>query len=313
MKIVVAGGSGFVGEPLVRRLMSGSSASAGSPPRAGAKPPDVVVLSRDPEKVRAGRGVRWNPPLVEAWAKEIEDAAVVINLAGENIGAGRWTDERKQRLVSSRMDSTRALVEAMKRTHRHPRLFISASAVGLYGDRGEEMLDEKSSPGVGFLAELVKRWEDEARQAESVARVVLPRFGVVIAGDGGALEKMLTPFKLGVGGPIGDGKQWMAWVDRDDVLRFFDWAIATEKARGVFNVTSPLPVRNRDFSKALGRTLHRPAIVPAPAFALRAVLGEMADEALLTSQRVIPTRTTESGFTFERPDIDVALRHALQR
>jgi uncharacterized protein (TIGR01777 family) len=296
MKIVVAGGSGFLGEPFVRRL-----ADRGH---------DVVVLSRNPERVRVGPGVPWNPPAVDGWANEIDDADAIVNLAGENIGAGRWTEERRRKLISSRVDSTRALVEAMKRQAR-PRVFVSASAVGFYGDRGDETLDEQSSAGSGFLADLVKRWEEEARRAGDSARVVLARLGVVIGPGGGALEKMLLPFKLGVGGPIGSGTQWMSWVDRHDVQRFIEWALGRTDARGIFNVTSPQPVRNRDFSKALGRVLHRPAVMPVPSFVLRLALGQMADEALLASQRVLPKRTTESGFTFERPEIESALRHAL--
>lgn len=296
MKIVVAGGSGFLGEPLVRRLTSGGH--------------EVVVLSRNPDKVRIGRGARWDPPAVEGWANEIDEADAIVNLAGENIGAGRWTEERKRKLISSRVDSTRALVEAMKRNAR-PRVFVSASAVGYYGDRGEETLDERSNAGSGFLAGVVKRWEEEARRAEESARVVVSRFGVVIGPGGGALAKMLLPFKLGLGGPIGSGKQWMSWVDRDDVLRFIEWAIERTGARGIFNVTSPQPVRNRDFSKALGRVLHRPAILPVPSFMLRLALGDMADEALLASQKVLPVRAMAEGFTFDRPALGSSLQGAV--
>jgi uncharacterized protein (TIGR01777 family) len=296
MKIVIAGGSGFIGEPLVRRLTARG---------------DVVVLSRNPSKVRAGRGVAWNPrESGGAWRSEIADADVIINLAGENVGDGRWTAARKQRIIDSRVDATRALVDAMHAAPR-ARTFISASAVGFYGTRGSEVLDENASAGNGFLVDVTRRWEEEAHRADDVARVVIPRFGVVLAADGGALAKMLAPFRFGVGGVIGSGAQWMPWVHRDDVLRFIEWAIDHDDARGVYNVAAPAPVTNRDFTKALASALHRPAIFPLPAFALRIVFGAMADETLLTSERVVPVRATAEGFAFSYAEVAAALRHAL--
>ncbi|HKR66706.1 MAG TPA: TIGR01777 family oxidoreductase [Thermoanaerobaculia bacterium] len=293
MKIVVAGGTGFIGEPLVRRLV--------------ARGEDVAVLTRNPAKVRAGRGVQWDARTQGAWSDEAARADAVINLAGENIGDGRWTDERKKQLVASRLNATRAIVEALRREPSRSRTLINASAVGFYGDRGDEVLDESASRGEGFLAELVEQWESAARAAEPLARLVIVRVGVVLARDGGALKKMLLPFKLGAGGPIGSGKQWMSWIDRDDILRLFEWALDTPSARGTYNATSLEPLRNRDFARALGRALHRPAFMPAPAFALRLALGEMADEALLASQRAVPSRLQAEGFTFAKPGIDAAL------
>ncbi|HEX2833786.1 MAG TPA: TIGR01777 family oxidoreductase [Thermoanaerobaculia bacterium] len=282
MRIVIAGGTGFLGEPLVRRLL--------------ARGDEVAVLSRNPAKVRAGRGVSWDGKTQGSWADEVAKADVIINLAGENVGEGRWTDPRKKRLVASRLDATNAIIEAMRRAPAQQRTLINASAVGYYGVRGDEELDENGSRGNGFLAELVEKWETAARVAEPIARVVLLRFGVVLAPDGGALKKMVLPFKLGAGGPIGTGDQWMSWIDRDDAIRFVEWAIEHERARGVYNVTAPSPVRNRDFTRALGRALHRPAILPAPAFALRLAFGEMADEMLLGGQRAIPKRAQQEGF-----------------
>ena len=290
MRIVVAGGTGFIGEPLVRRLI--------------ARGDDVYVLTRHPAKVRAGRGLAWEQ------AGEAAAADVVINLAGENVGGGRWSEERKKRIMESRVDATRALVEAVNARPNPRRTFINASAVGYYGLRGEEVLDETATPGGGFRAEVVKRWEELARRAEGAARLVILRFGVVL-GPGGALAKMRLPFRLGLGGPLGSGQQWMSWVDREDVLRMIEWAIDHDAAQGVYNVTAPNPVRNRDFTRALGRALHRPAFMPAPAFALRLALGEMADEMLLGGQRVIPARAQAEGFTFGYPDLDRALKHAL--
>ena len=293
MKIVIGGGTGFVGEPLVQRLV--------------ARGDDVTVLTRNPAKVEAGRGMEWDARSQGPWSDEAATADVVINLTGENIGEGRWTEERKKRLIASRLDSTRAMIEAMRREPARKRTYISASAVGIYGDRGDETLDERSPRGTGFLADLVDQWETAARDAESVARLVITRFGVVLAPEGGALKKMLLPFKLGVGGPIGNGRQWFSWIDRDDALRFVMWAIDNESVRGVYNVTAPEPVRNRDFARALGRALHRPSFMPVPAFALRMMFGQMADEALLAGQRVLPARADGEGFEFAHRRVDDAL------
>ena len=299
MKIVVAGGSGFIGEPLVRRLVAAGH--------------DVAVLSRRPAKVQAGRGLQWDARSQGAWSAEAAAADVVINLAGENIGEGRWSEERKRRMIESRLNATGALVEAFRTQPPHARTLINASAVGVYGDRADEVLDEFSPAGRGFLAEMATRWEAAAREAEPLARLVILRFGVVLAPDGGALAKMLLPFKLGAGGPIGNGRQWMSWVDRDDLLRMVEWAIANESVRGVYNVTAPAAARNRDFARALGRALHRPAFLPAPAFALKLALGQMADEALLVSQHVRPVRAEREGFTFTYPTLDESLAHQFAR
>ena len=300
MKIVVAGGSGFVGEPLVRKLVTRGD--------------DVVVLSRNAAKVRAGRGVQWDGgKSAGAWTSEIDDAGAVINLAGENIGEGRWTEERKRRLTESRLNATDGIVAALKKAPARKRTLINASAVGYYGFDREEEVDEKSSKGRGFLSDLVEKWESAASGAGSAARVVILRFGVVFASDGGALQKMMMPFRLGAGGPVGSGRQWMSWVDRDDLVEAIVWALDRETVRGVYNITAPEPVRNRDFARELGRVMHRPAFVPAPAFALRLMFGEMADEALLGGQRVVPRRAQSEGFRFAYPAVESALRHALRR
>ncbi len=287
MKIVIAGGTGFVGSELAKRLSQAH---------------EVFVLSRDPAKVRHGRGLAWRPPAGGEWQKEVADADAVINLAGENIGAKRWSAERKERLRSSRLSATTALVEAM-RDKVKKRVLISASAVGFYGRRQDEILDETSPGSTDFLGKLASDWEQAALAASDSARVVIARLGVVLSPEGGALEKMLLPFRLFVGGPVGSGRQWMSWVDRHDVLRFFEWALENEAVSGIYNLTAPVPATNVSFAKELGRALRRPAVMPAPAFALRLVLGEMADELLLGGQRVIPRRAMEAGFTFERPTL----------
>jgi len=292
MRIVIAGGSGFIGEPLVRRLMSRGD--------------EVAVLSRNPAKVQAGRGVAWDGKTQGPWSQEVATADVVVNLAGENVGEGRWTDERKRRLVASRLDATGAIVQALRDAPARNRTLVNASAVGYYGLRGDETLDESGARGGGFLAELVEKWEAAAHAAESLARLVILRFGVALAPDGGALKKMMMPFKFGVGGPVGSGEQWMSWIDRDDVVRMVEWAIDDASVRGTYNATSPEPVRNRDFTRALGRALHRPAFMLAPAFVLRIAFGQMAEEVLLGGQRVVPRRAEREGFRFEIPTLDAS-------
>lgn len=297
-KIIVAGGSGFIGEPLVRRLLTRGD--------------DVAVLTRNPSKVHAGRPVKWDPSSPGSWIDDVAGADVIINLAGENVGGGRWTEARKNRIMESRVTATRALVDAMARKPSQTRTLINASAIGYYGDRGDAQLDENSTPGNGFLTEVTQRWEELARTAGGVARVVILRFGIVLAADGGALAKLLLPFRLGAGGPMGTGRQWMSWIDREDVLRMIEWSIDHESAHGPYNATAPTPVTNRDFAHALGRALHRPAILPTPAIALRLALGsEMANEMLLGGQRVIPKRAAEEGFKFAYPNLDASLAHAI--
>jgi uncharacterized protein (TIGR01777 family) len=291
MNIVVAGGSGFIGKPLVRTLL--------------ARGDDVAVLSRDPSRVREGRGVGW-----DAVNDAARDADVLINLAGENVGSGRWSEARKRRIVQSRLDATRNLVEAMRAAPERKRTFVSASAVGYYGLHGDEVLDESAGPGGGFLAEVTRQWETAAREGEAFARLVILRFGVVL-GEGGALAKMMLPFRFGAGGRVGSGRQWVSWIDRGDVVRMILWALDNEAVRGVYNATAPEPVTNRDFTRALGSAMHRPAVMPAPAFALRLLFGRMADEILLGGQRVLPARAAREGFVFEYETLDRALAHAL--
>jgi uncharacterized protein (TIGR01777 family) len=297
MKIVVAGGSGFIGEPLVKRLL--------------ARGDDVFVLTREASHVRAGRPLPWDARTQGTWSDSVAAADAVVNLAGANIAEGRWTEARKRRLIDSRLHATRAIAEALRRTPSPRRALVNASAVGFYGDRQDEELDENASRGGGFLAQLVERWEAAAREAEPYARLAVLRFGVVLAAGGGALQKMLLPFKLGVGGPIGSGMQWMSWIDRDDAVRMIEWAIDNDTVRGVYNATAPQPVRNREFARALGRALSRPAFMPAPGFALKAAFGQMAEEALLAGQKVLPRRAEQEGFRFDHPSVEAALSHLL--
>lgn len=297
MKIAVTGGTGFIGRVLVDSLLSEGH--------------DVAVLSRNPARVAAGRGVLWLAGASRQWEDEVRSAGAVINLAGENIGGGRWTEERKKRLIESRLAATDVLVRAVGQERDLSRVFVSASAIGYYGSRGDEVLTESSTPGDDFLARLTQSWESAALAAEESRRVVVLRFGIVLAADGGALAEMIRPFRLFAGGPVGTGAQWMSWIDRDDAIAMIRWAITNPDARGAFNATAPNPVRNREFAKELGRALHRPSLVRAPAFALRSAFGEMAEALLLSSTRVLPQRAVEAGFQFRVPDLPASLAHVM--
>lgn len=293
MKVTIAGGSGFIGEAVVRDLLSQGH--------------DVTVLTRNPQNAGAGRPLVWDGRNQGAWSKDAAAADVVINFAGENIGE-RWTEARKSRLIESRVGATRALLAAMAAEPQRKRTFISASAVGFYGPRGDEILDENASRGEGFLADLAARWEEEARAADRLARLVVFRFGVVLGNGGGALAKMLLPFKLGVGGRIGSGRQWFSWVALEDAVRAVSWAIADESVRGVFNITAPNPVTNAGFTRALGRALHRPTLFPIPSAVMKLVFGQMAEETLLAGQRVIPSLAINKGFRFVHNTVASALQ-----
>ena len=301
MNIVIAGGSGFLGSALTRALVTEGH--------------DVTILTRQnpaPSARPHVSSVVWTPDgSTGPWADTINGADAVINLAGESIAAKRWSAAQKQKLRDSRLLATRSLTTAIRRAARTPAAFISGSAVGYYGDRGEETLTETSPPGHDFLAELAKQWEAAATDVEQVTRVALIRTGIVLDREGGALPKMLPPFKMFVGGPLGSGTQYMPWIHKDDWVRLVSWTLTHEGARGPLNATSPAPVTNAEFSKALGRVMKRPSLLPAPAFALRIALGEMADALLLSGQRALPVRATDLGFSFRYANIDEALASVL--
>jgi uncharacterized protein (TIGR01777 family) len=293
MKVVVAGGTGFLGAPLVSRLRSEGH--------------DVRVLSR---RARAAHEISWTPDgTAGAWASALDDADAVINLAGESIASGRWTSARKGRIHDSRILATRSLVAAIEQSTGRPSVFLSGSAVGYYGARGDEPVTEQTPPGNDFLATVCREWEAEALRAAGRTRVVLLRTGIVLASDGGALPQMALPFKLFAGGPVGSGRQYQAWIHRNDWITMTAWALRTTAVTGPLNVTAPNPVTNREFAHALGRALGRPAFMPAPGFALRLALGEMADALLLTGARVIPAHAQAMGFHFEFPTLQPALQN----
>jgi uncharacterized protein (TIGR01777 family) len=295
MHIVVAGASGFVGQALVPALR-----------QAGHR---VDRLVRRP--IHATDEITWDPTTGQLAAEAFAAVDAVINLSGENIAGGRWTQRRRAALQRSRLDATRTLVNALARSTPQRRVLLNASATGYYGSRGDELLDERSAAGAGFLAELCRAWESEALLAErSGVRVACLRLGMVLGQGGGALAKLVPLFRLGLGGRLGAGNQWMSWVALDDVVDILVRAVTDERYRGAINVVSPEPVTNRHFTAALAETLHRPATLPVPAFPLRMAFGQMADEALLASARVIPARLVELQYDFKYPSLDAALRAA---
>jgi len=290
--IAISGASGLVGTALARALQSGGHR--------------VVRLVRRPP---GADEVRWDPAGGTIDAAGLEGVDGVVHLAGESIADGRWTSARKRRIRDSRVEGTRLLAGALGRLARKPAVLVSASAIGIYGDRGDEELDEASAPGRGFLADVGRAWEAATADAATAGiRVVLPRLGIVLAPDGGALAKMLPPFRLGLGGPLGPGTQWMSWITLEDTVRVLLAALERPALSGPVNATAPAPVTNAEFTRLLAAAVHRPAIFPVPALALEVLFGEMAREALLASQRVIPRRLTAAGFVFEDPVLGPALR-----
>ena len=293
MRIVVAGGSGFLGGALVRAWRSEGH--------------EVKVLTRHPASVD---DVPWAPqPSGGGWRSTLEGAGAVVNLAGEGIADQRWTEERKAAILSSRVAATLALAHAIRECAQPPRVFISASAIGYYGASRDEPLTEESSPGSDFLTRVCQSWERETDAAAGLTRIVLLRTGLVLARDGGALPKMALPFRFFVGGRVGTGRQYMSWIHLKDWVEMVRWALRTDVS-GPLNLTAPAPVTNGEFTRALGDAMHRPAIIPVPAIALQVLLGkEFADALLLGGQRVLPARAERLGFQFRFATIDSALQN----
>jgi uncharacterized protein (TIGR01777 family) len=290
--IVIAGGSGFLGRKLVKRL-EGDGHS-------------VTILTRRP---KGPAEVGWNPDGSPGeLARHLDGKGAVINLAGESLADKRWSEARKAALRDSRILSTRSLVRAVAECGRPPQVFVNASAVGYYGPHGDEPITESSPPGSDFLARLCVEWEEEARFVESPStRLVLVRTGLALAKEGGALAKLLLPFKLGLGATVGSGKQFMPWIHADDWTAMMAWFVQDERAMGAFNATAPAPVTNREFTQTLGRVLGRPAILHAPGFVLQTALGEMA-AMILNGQRVLPANAEHLGFRFSHRTLEAALR-----
>lgn len=255
--------------------------------------------------------IRWEPPTGSIDLASLENADAIVHLAGASIAGGRWTAARKEVLRRSRVDATRHLVSGLVQLKNKPRVLVAASAMGYYGARGDEILTETSPPGNDFLAQLCRDWESESTKAEHEGiRTVMLRFGIILAAQGGALKQMLPPFRMGVGGRLGDGRQWMSWIAIEDVIALIRYAIANESLRGPVNAVAPNPVTNAEFTSALAAVLRRPALFPVPRFVLRLMLGEMTD-GLLASQRVIPASLTAKRFSFRRPELKGALESIL--
>ena len=293
MKALVTGGTGLVGRELLTNLH------------------DAVVLSREPSlalgKPGVGRAVRWNPMTEPAPSEAAQGIDVVFHLAGESIAEGRWTEEKKRLIRDSRVVGTRNLVAGLRALDRKPAVLVSASAVGFYGDRGDGELDESSPVGKGYLPEVCAAWEREALAAEELGiRVVCARIGIVLASNGGALSRMVTPFKFGAGGRLGNGKQWMPWVHINDVASLLLHASRTASIRGAMNAVSPFPVTNAEFTRSLAQAVHRPAFLPIPKTALRLAFGELS-QVLLSSQRVLPRVAERTGFRFRFSKLQSAL------
>ncbi len=300
MKILMTGVTGLIGRELSRSLTGEGHA--------------VTGLSRSPERasgVAVAEMLKWEPQSGPPPAEGLEGADVVVHLAGEPIAARRWTDEQKRRIRDSRVLSTRNLVEGMASATERPKVFICGSAVGYYGNRGDERVDEASAPGNDFMSQVCQEWEGEAARARALSiRVVEVRTGVVLSDEDGALKKMLPAFKLGVAGPLGGGNQWFPWIHLADIVGIFRHAINLNSLDGPINGTAPNPVTNAEFTKELGRVLHRPTILPVPEFGLRLLMGEMAD-VVLTSERVLPRVAEATGYEFHFPDLASALEDLL--
>lgn len=301
MKVLLTGATGFIGLEVIKVLKE--------------KGHDVVILSRNKERALSKMSYpvavyEWDPEQELVSEKALEGIDAVIHLAGESV-ASRWTKSQKEKIKTSRELGTRHLMQSLLKMQNKPRVVVSASAIGYYGDRAEEELTEKSKPGTGFLPEVCEIWEEEIHKHKNeFERLVSMRIGIVLEKDGGALKQMLTPFKLGVGGPIGMGKQWMSWIHRDDVVGLLVWALENQNVAGIVNTVAPNPVRNKEFTKVLAKTLNRPALFPAPPLALKIVLGEMS-ELVLVSQNVKPEKALSLGYQFKFTHLQEALEDIL--
>jgi uncharacterized protein len=297
MKVLITGSSGLIGKALQRSFRE--------------KGYEMLLASRSEPKNE--NSIYWDAVDGFAQPERLEGVDAVVHLAGESISGLRWTDEKKKAIRDSRVLGTRSVVNAISKLQDRPRVLVCASAVGFYGERGDEELTESSAAGDEFLSHVAKEWESEARRAEDAGiRTVLLRSGIVLSKNGGALGTMLTPFKLGVGGVIGSGKQWMSWISLEDEVEIINFAIENENLRGAVNAVSPNPVTNHDFTKTLGDVLYRPTFLPLPEFAVSMIFGEMGDALLLASTKALPKRLLDAGFQFKYPELKPAIEHAVE-
>jgi len=304
MRVVVTGATGFIGRVLCAELIKAGHA--------------VIALTRDVEVAGPLLGdhvetVEWDANLGGAWRSSIDGADAVVNLAGASIGVHRWTVARKQIIIGSRLAATNALVEAIGKAKRKPEMMINMSAIGYYGTHGDEIVTESDPPGTDFLATTTQQWEDAAKKVEAHGtRLVLLRTGIVLESGGGALAKLLTPFRLFVGGPLGSGKQWFSWIHRDDVIGLFTFALENKNVKGVMNATAPEPLTNKEFCATLGKVMGRPSWAPVPGFVLKIILGEMS-MMVLTGQRVMPVAAEKAGYKFKYRKAEDALTAILKK
>lgn len=297
MRILVSGSSGLVGGSLVPFLRS--------------REHEVTRLVRS-SRISSDNQLHWDPGSGDIDLEGAGAIDAVVHLAGENIANKRWSEAQKSKIRDSRIQGTKLLCEKLAQLDSKPKVLVCASAIGYYGDRGDELLNESSDPGIGFLTDVCEEWEAATKAARDAGiRVVNVRFGIILSPCGGALQKMLLPFQLGLGGDLGNGKQYMSWIAVEDVVGAIFHAINTDSVEGPVNVVSPNPVTNKDFTKTMSKVLFRPAIFPAPAFVLKIVLGEMAEALLLSSSRVEPKKLLASGYEFKYPELEQALRHLL--
>jgi uncharacterized protein (TIGR01777 family) len=297
MTLLIAGGSGFLGSALAKAFRA-----------AGHR---VMILTRRPQR---DGDVRWSTKATDtSWRHALERSDAVINLAGESIAGRRWTEERKREIRAGRMEATQALVSAIAAASRPPAVFVSASAIGFYGVHGDDALTEQSPPGNDFLGSLCRDWETLAIEASSRSRVVLLRTGLVLARKGGALPQLALPFRFFAGGPVGTGRQYMSWISLADWIGVVQWTLTRNHVSGPLNLTAPTPVTNAEFAQTLGRVLGRPSFVPAPAFAMRLALGELADALILGGQRVLPARVQALGYEFTHETLEPALREIYRK
>jgi uncharacterized protein (TIGR01777 family) len=295
MKVLITGASGLIGTALQKSFDE--------------KGYDMLLAGRG--KPKNANEIEWNAESGFAEPEKLEGIDAIIHLAGEPISS-RWTEEKKKKIRDSRVLGTRNIIETLSGLQTKPRVLISASGVGCYGDRGDDVMTEMSGPGDTFLAKVCRDWEAEARRAEDLGiRTVLLRTGIVLSKHGGALAEMLTPFKFGVGGVVGSGKQWMSWISFDDIIAIYNRALEDETMRGAINAVAPNPVTNEEFTKVLGSVLYRPTILPLPEFAVNLIFGEMGNSLLLDSTRVVPKRLEEAGFKFRFTDLTTAIKHEL--
>jgi uncharacterized protein (TIGR01777 family) len=298
MRVIITGATGFIGKALCKALH---------------KDYEVIALSRNVDCAQQSIGhiakvIEWDAQTPASWEGEANGAFAVINLTGENVGSGRWNQARKNRILQSRLDSTNAIIAAIRNLEHKPKVVILASAIGYYGSRRDERLDETSPPGEGFLPNVCRQVESLAEDIENLGvRCLIIRTGVVLGRNGGALAKLAQPFRFYVGGYLGSGDQWFSWISLDDEVTAIKFLMEHEQLKGAFNLTAPQPVTMKEFCKTLGKILHRTAWTRVPAFILRLTLGEMADEMLLSGQRVLPKRLLEAGFEFRYPEAEKAL------